>query len=66
MNTTVSIERTGRRTWTVWASTVPAGGTYVARWRRFTEKGAERKAAKVLAGLRTSDRWHDERTVGVA
>ena len=46
---TVEIERVGRHRWSVWASTVPAGGSSVELWHRFTREGAMRKARRVVA-----------------
>lgn len=41
------IERIGRITYRIWASTIPEGGTAVVTWQRMTRTGAERVQRRV-------------------
>lgn len=66
METTVRVTREGRWRWTVWATTIPAGGTRVDTWRRWSRAGAYRKAYRVLESRKASSRWAESHTIGRA
>lgn len=55
-----SIVRTGRFAYTVWATTIPAGGTAVETWRRPTRASAERLQRRIHRLQARRAAWAEE------